>query len=182
MSTKLLRTSVLGLSVALAACGSSTSPAPVRTNSAIASPASQPSRIRVWRSDDGTTRTVVLTISKDGSADLFIRGPAESVPHWGELKYPERLEHASLERVGDRTFLLFFDGNYPAEVAEITDRPGDRLAIWFHCCLVETDVISQLSKLPRGVPPTALVLIPQVLPDRRDKPASSPTPATRFST
>src|SRR5690349_8726634 len=94
-----LRTlSALGLSLALAACGT-TGSEPVRSDTAPATLASLPSPTRVWLAVDETTRTVSLTLYDDDSATLWIRGPAESVPHWGELHYPEKERRADLVRV-----------------------------------------------------------------------------------
>jgi hypothetical protein len=173
MSTMLVRTlSALGLTLALAACGNS-GPEPVRTEPVPKRIASLPSPIRVWRSDDATTRTILLTIYDDDSATLLIRRTAETV-------LPEKLGHASLARVGDRTFLIFFD-DYPPEVAEIADRLGDRLVVWFHHDLdFEADIMPQLGKLPRVAPSAAveLILVPE--PDQRKESSNPYTPATRF--
>jgi len=179
----LLRTlSVVGLLLALAACCTA-SPEPIGAEPTLKSLASVPSPIRAWRSDGGTTRTILLTIYDDDSADLFMRGPAESVPHWGELNYPERLDHASIERVGDRTFLLFITGNYPLEVAEIAERSGDHLVLWFHHDFdFGAKIYPQLGKLSKVAPPMALELVLQPLPDLQDEPAGTSTHMTRFST
>jgi hypothetical protein len=185
MSTMLLRfVSALGLLLALAACDTS-NPAPAQNEPTLESVSSLPSPVRVWRDDSRTTRTVLLTIYDDDSATLSIRGPAESVPHWGELHYPERVEHASLVRDGHRTFLIFFASGYAEgypEVAEIVERPGDHLALWFHHGLdYEAEIVPQLGRLPMAAPSRAveLVLVPE--PDRRDQSPDPHTPATHLA-
>jgi len=167
---------VLGLLIALAACSSADS---ARTNFASES-LSPPPTTRAWRSDDGTTRRLLLIVFEDGSAELHTRGPAESVPHWGELRYPEKAEFARLHRVGDRNFLVF-DGEY-AHVAEMAERSGDHLVVWFHRGLdPKADIEAQLRALPaiKRAPDLELTLLPA--PDPRDKPANPPLPATRFA-
>jgi hypothetical protein len=137
-------------------------------------------QVRAWQSDDGTTRTLLLTVFDDGSAELYTRGPAESVPHWGELQYPEKTAFARLHRVGNRTFLVF-DGQFP-QVAEIVERSGDHLVVWFHRGLnLEVDIDAELGTLPALVrtPDLDLTLLPA--PDRGNKPANPAMPATRFA-
>ena len=153
MMTLLLRAlSGLSLALALGACNSA--PESSQTQLASGSPSSRPSPIRIWRSDDGKLPAAFLTIYDDDTAKLFIHvPPVNGVAERG-------LEYASVERVGDRTFLIFFagNGNYP-EIAEIVERPGDRLVVWFHHDLdFEADLIPQLGKLPTVVPPAATEL------------------------
>jgi hypothetical protein len=125
-----------------------------------------PFEVEEWRLEEGT-RSIFLTIYDDASAILSMPGPAESVPHWGELHYPEKQGWGSLARVGDRIFLVFCYGDL--EVAEIARGPRDRLALWFHHDIdLDAEIVPQLDRLPRGRPSRAveLVLVPLAeLPD-----------------
>jgi hypothetical protein len=141
--------SAISLSLALGACNSVPESSPTATS---ASTSSQASPIRLWRSEDGKKRTAFLTIYNDDSAKLFIAHP----PTAGVR---DRLGYASVERLGDRTFLIFFPSGYAEgypEIAEIAERPSDHLAIWFHHDIdFEADLFPQLGKLPTDVPPSA---------------------------
>ena len=165
--------SALALVLALTACT-----APNASQSERASPATGTSPWRSWTYDDGKTRSASLTLLGDGNAALFIRGPAVSVPHWGELDYPEKRELLRVRQVGDRTFLIFED----ARVAEMAERSEDHLFIWFRRVLnTDAEVDGQLRALPpiQRAPDLDLTLIPA-----RDLPAGPdalPAPTNRFA-
>ncbi|WP_395017026.1 hypothetical protein [Dongia sp.] len=114
----------------------------------------------------------MLTIYDDASAILWMHGPAESVPHWGELRYPEKQGYGGLAKVGGRLFLIFCQGDF--EVAEIERLPGERLVVWLHHGIdFQTDIVPQLRELPKGRPSRAVELalvpladLPDELPDQ----------------
>jgi len=113
----------------------------------------------------------------DDSAELFTRGPAVSVPHWGELDYPETRAFARIRRVGDRTFLIFADEDRLAEIAE---RSGDHLVVWFRGFNSGEDIEGLLHALPINTrtPDLELLLVPGPLPK---SPEPLPGPRNRFS-
>ena len=161
-----LRTfSVLCLLLAITACAT---PEPSHAESAA---------WRSWHYDDGTTRSLRLTVFDNDIAELFARGPAVSVPHWGELDYPENQAFARIQRVGGRTFLIFAA---EGRLAEIAERSGDHLAVWFRDFSSGEDIAGQLHALPINTrtPDLELLLVPEPASKR---PEVLPEPTNRFS-
>jgi len=135
---------------------------------------------RSWRSDDGITGSLRLTVSDDGNAELFMHGPARSVPHWGELDYPQEWVAGKIHRIEARTFAVF-EGK-ELRVLEIAERSKDRLVVWFRRGIdVQGEVDAQLRALPPAnhAPDLELSLVSDR--ERQSAPAGRSAPATRFT-